>query len=344
MNLKLFKILVTGIVSLLLNVAVAQQSITITGNDLHDAAIHNNLRPGYEYTVNANYGSHPRIAAVAWTNSGYNSYLRSLLSFNLSAIPSGSVIQSATLYFYSDPTVTGSSDANGNSQLSGSNAIYLEKVTSAWDEFTVTWNNQPPTTTADRVWVGPSISATENLQVNLAGIVQGWVNDPQSNNGLKMILENEVRYRSRNYASKNHSNTAIHPKLLITFVPPDPDISLAYKNEIESIFQVNRSYVSTGLLSDYGLFFTNIEKFNGVPTDTNYIEYGEWQLLYSSLFSSRFNTNASLQEPDDVFDQISNTAVANSGIIVLAGMHFTYERFRDDAVSNNLVYISDNKI
>ena len=345
MNLKVFRIIAMGIVSLLLNIAFAQQSITISGVDLGDAMIYRNLKPGYEYTVNTNYAHHSRIAAVAWTASGYKSYMRSLLSFNLSAIPSGSVIQSATLYFYSDPTITGSSDANGNSQLSGSNAIYLEKVTSAWNEFTVTWNNQPATTTADRVWVGPSVSTTENLQINLAGIVQGWVNDPQSNYGLKMFLENEVHYRSRNYASKNHSNPAIHPKLVITFVAPDPDLSLAYKNEIESIFQhVDRSYVSTGLLSDYGLFFTNIEKFNGIVSDTNYIEYTEWQSLYTSVFSSKFNSNAPLLEPVDVFDRISDTSVANSGIILLAGLHFNYERFRDDALSSNLVYISDNKI
>ena len=92
MNLKVFKILATGMVSMLLNVAVAQQSITIAGNDIQDALIYRNTRPGYEYTLNTNYGNHPRTGAVAWTNSGYNSYLRSFLSFNLSAIPSGSVI------------------------------------------------------------------------------------------------------------------------------------------------------------------------------------------------------------------------------------------------------------
>ena len=153
----ILKILTTGLCSLLLNICFAQQTITITGNDLQDAMLYRNLRPGYEYTYNTNYGNHPRIAAVAWSASGYNSSMRSLLSFNLSAIPSGSVIQSATLYLYSDPTITGSSDAKGNSQLIGSNAIYLEKVTSAWDEFTVTWNNQPGTTTTDRVWASVMI-------------------------------------------------------------------------------------------------------------------------------------------------------------------------------------------
>jgi hypothetical protein len=114
MNPQLIKSFVTGMFSMLLSVAVAQQSITITRSGLGDVMLYRNLRPGYEYTVNTNYGNHPRIAAVAWTASSYKSYMRSLLSFQLSAIPSGSTIQSASLYFYSDPNITSSSDANGN--------------------------------------------------------------------------------------------------------------------------------------------------------------------------------------------------------------------------------------
>ncbi len=47
-------------------------------------------------------------------------------------------------------------------------------------------------------------------------------------------------------------------------------ISDAWKNEIEGIFQhVNRTPVTTGLLTDYGIYFTNIDKFNGIPSDTS---------------------------------------------------------------------------
>ncbi len=140
--------------------------------------------------------------------------------FNLQSIPQGSVIQSATLYFYSDPAVTSPNAGDGNSQLSGSNAFYLEKIIQEWSEGIVTWNNQPTTTTADRILVAASTSATENKQINLNTIVQGWVNKPSSNSGLKMTLQSEVYYRSRNYASINHVNTAIRPKLVITFIPP----------------------------------------------------------------------------------------------------------------------------
>ncbi len=77
--------------------------------------------------------------------------------------------------------------------------------------------------------------------------------------------------------------------LLIATVSCFAQVSSAYKTQVESIFQVNRSYVTTGLLEDYGFFYTNVEKFNGVRSDTSYLEYSEWQLVYNSLYTYRFN-------------------------------------------------------
>lgn len=63
-------------------------------------------------------------------------------------------------------------------------------------------------------------------------------------------------------------------------------VSDAYKTQIESIFQkVNRSYVATGLLSDYGLHFTNISKFNSIPSDTTIL------ILASPTFAIFANNN-----------------------------------------------------
>jgi hypothetical protein len=118
-----------------------------------------------------------------------------------------------------------------------------------------------------------------------------------------------------------------------------------WKNEIESIFQhVNRNHVTTGLLTDYGIYFTNIDKFNGIPSDTNYIELTEWQSLYLSLYTCRFNSNATIPEPVEVFDLLDTLSKKHSGIILLAGLHINYDRFKDNALSSNLVYVSNNKI
>lgn len=328
---------------MLLNVVVAQQSITISGSGLGDVMIYRNLRPGYEYTVNTNYAAHPRIAAVAWTASGYKSYMRSLLSFQLSAIPSGSTIQSATLYFYSDPNISGSSDANGNSQLSGSNAFYLEKITSAWNEFSVTWNTQPSTTTADRVWVGPSVSTTENRQINITNIVQGWVNNPQSNFGLKMFLENEVHYRSRNYASKNHMNTALHPKLVITYTEPDP-----LKQRMDHIFGVlDQSFIHTGILTDYGIDLANHTLFDGTIRTDNEMDMNTWRALYGSLLSSVINPSSNMIHLTTINDRLRTYAAGynrNNRSVDLPTLFIACQMLREDAVSQNLIYIENERL
>ena len=151
----------------------AQQSVTISGSDLTDAMLFRSVTNAQ--SANTNYNTYTRITTTAWT-SGSATYMRTLLRFNLSAIPQGSIVQSATLYLNSDHTKTSSSSAEANSQLSGSNAFYLEKVSASWTPTTVTWNTQPATTTTGRLWNGPSTSVTENLQINLTAFVQEWVN------------------------------------------------------------------------------------------------------------------------------------------------------------------------
>jgi hypothetical protein len=228
-------LLIAACYMLLSTPIVAQQTITITtGPRWKDAVVYKDLRSGYTNRADYNYGDYPRLSATAWTNSGSATNWRSLLYFNLDIIPTGSTIHSATLFLYSDPTVTSASSNVGNSQSSGSNAFYLERIIDnttvnnqtnpgqpgEWYETTVTWNNQPPTTTSGRIWVGPSTSATENRQITMTPMVQGWVNNPGSNMGIKMILENELYYRARNYASTNHPNANLHPKLVVSFTPP----------------------------------------------------------------------------------------------------------------------------
>jgi hypothetical protein len=144
-------------------------------------------------------------------------------------------------------------------------------------------------------------------------------------------------------------------------LPLFSQVSDAYKTQMESIFQVDRSYVTTGLLQDYGFYYTNVDKFNGVRSDTSYLEYGEFQSLYSSIYTYRFNSNQTLPDPLTLFAQIENSATqfnqtangrtANAlpseneqSTVLLCGLHYNYERFKSTAVSSNLVFISNNII
>jgi len=61
---------------------------------------------------------------------------RALLRFDLSAIPPGQVIQSASLQLYLRYVQSGSGSA-------ATNRIGLHRVAASWTETGVTWNNQP---------------------------------------------------------------------------------------------------------------------------------------------------------------------------------------------------------
>jgi hypothetical protein len=199
------------------------------------------------------------------------------MRFELSTIPSGAIIQSATLFLNSDPAYT--TGELSNSPLSGSNAIYFQRVTSSWDPTTVTWNTQPSTTTTNRVWVGPSSSATENIQVDIAPLVQQMVNSPASNYGIMMSLENELYYRSRHYASTDHTNTALHPRLVINYTLPD-----ALKQRMDYIFgALDQSAINTGILTDYGADLADQTLYDGVIRTNNELDINSWRALYASL-------------------------------------------------------------
>jgi hypothetical protein len=75
-----------------------------------------------------------------------------------------------------------------------------------------------------------------------------------------------------------------------------------FPETINGIYQnVNRTPVNTGLLRDYGINFTNIEKYNGTSqVDSNKLVYIEWKQIYLSLYSMRFNSNVSIADSINV--------------------------------------------
>jgi hypothetical protein len=161
-----------------------------------------------------NYGSTPDFLATAWTNSADESNLRSLIQFDLSSIPDGATIESAELsLFYKN------SPGNGDhSTLSGSNAAWLERITDAWTESTVTWDNQPATTSVDQVALPASTSNSQDYTaIDVTAIVKGWVSNPATNFGLKLRLQNETAYRQLAFASSDHTEEAKRPKLVIKY-------------------------------------------------------------------------------------------------------------------------------
>ena len=198
----------------LINTCFSQTTIVIdTNNGWDDTFIRQ--KDNDPSSANSNYSHAKKIQAIAWTSSGAQYRVRSLIKFDLSQIPSNATILEATLRLNSDPTHL--QGYNSNRSTSGSNAFYFKLIEQSWNVNTVTWNNQPSASNEHALLIEQSTSETENINVNLRSFVQYWADNPQSNHGLIMELFNEVYYRSRSYASKDHNNPSIRPSLSIVY-------------------------------------------------------------------------------------------------------------------------------
>ena len=181
-----------------------------------------------------NFGNEPEIAAVEWTWNLIGcreGTVRSLLKFEeLSTIPSNAQIVSAELKLFG---VSNSSRfANGNSSYPGapssflSNQSLIQRVTSTWNEQTVTWNTRPSTTTTNQITISSSTSQWNwNFSTNhsnLVAMIQDMVTNPSTNFGFMIRLETETIYRSLLFASSDHSNNLLWPELTVSYTTPPP--------------------------------------------------------------------------------------------------------------------------
>lgn len=159
------------------------------------------VKPGF------NYGGETLIQI----RPEYNGEMRGLLRFDLSAIPAGAMITSATLYLNA---VDGN---NGHV-----NSVY--RVTTGWNEATATWTfpwNLPGGDFEDQTLIATfEIGASGcAIPVDLTGLVSAWVDGTYENEG---ILIRAVGPRSvAHYVSKEDvANPGLRPQLMIAYELP----------------------------------------------------------------------------------------------------------------------------
>ncbi|HTA27717.1 MAG TPA: DNRLRE domain-containing protein [Bacteroidia bacterium] len=167
------------------------------------------------YTPTLNQGTSKEIDAIAWTAGGTPFVSRSVLNFDLSAIPAHSTILSAYLSLWGD---TNTGNAEGDSYLSGSNAWLIQRVTSSWNANTVNWNTQPTTTVTNEVSMPQSTSIYEIFNnINVTALMQDIINNSPNNYGLLFRLQTESYYRSMVFCSSQYPDTNEIPLLVITY-------------------------------------------------------------------------------------------------------------------------------
>lgn len=234
--------------------AQAQTTITLQPDPLtgKDAMLH-----GLSSEANSNGGDNALFIANAWTFDGISGVVRSVIEFNLTSIPANAVIGSAKLSLYASDNATAQ-----HSQLSGSNACWLERVTAGWNASIVTWNTQPKTTAVNRVSLSASTSATQNyIDINVTALVKDM--RAESNFGFMLKLQDENFYRRMSFCSSNHTNPALRPKLSITYSFPteisepttENNIVLVYPNPAAG--QLTIQFANNDLIRDTKFILTN---------------------------------------------------------------------------------------
>jgi len=162
-----------------------------------------------------NYGTDTAVIIQSSVSSGTQSAQRGLFQFDLSSIPAGSTITSATFSAYYYYYYAAGLDPTGRT-------YYLYRNTGTWTETGVTWNTQPGYTASQ----GASAIMPASfgwVYWNVKDIVQSWVNGT-ANYGFMMIDGNETpgtinklaMFLSREYPPAFY----YAPKLMIDYSPP----------------------------------------------------------------------------------------------------------------------------
>ncbi len=114
-------------------------------------------------------------------------------------------------------------------------------------------------------------------------------------------------------------------------------------NRIHYVFaKLNKNEVPTGVLSNYGVQPIDLEYYNGIPADSNYVDLKNFTLLYAGLYTSKINNKISLPTPDAIVQKIET---ANSSTATpVAFMNYRYNKLREDAVDKGLVKVVNDQI
>ena len=213
---KFSSIIVMSLVAITLN---AQTTIVLQpGNqDGKDAWIWSydpfeNINFGENNSSNFGLNNVIRSEVWIWDNvTQVSDTIRGILDFDLSQIPTNSMITEAklSLYYFVN---------TGYTQQTGENEMLIQRVTQDWSETAITWNNKPSTTEVNQQTITRSTSNTQDyLDLNVTALVQDMVDSSSNSYGFMLKMLNEVTFKGLTFASSEHPDTNLHPKLEITY-------------------------------------------------------------------------------------------------------------------------------
>ena len=186
-------------------------------------------------TPNVSDSSMPEIDDLSWDDGNGPYTMRSYLRYDVSEIPAGSVIISATLHLRAK--VDNIRGWTGFPTLD-ENESWLKRVTSAWTPAAISWNNQPSVDDATAVMLAQSTDSSQDYAVNVKAFVESWINNPGSNNGMQLrIIHEEYNDGSLVFAS-GQAPDSLQPTLDICYQPGSNGCTAGFR---DTLYAVGRS-------------------------------------------------------------------------------------------------------
>lgn len=162
----------------------------------------------------ATYLSEP-VLTVMRTN-------RSLIWFNLNALPKSAIIRKVILHLsYDIPVPFDPNEFSTNTDPSVSTwcGAVLQQITEPWEEHGVTWNKQPETTEINQVYISPFIKNANFLDVDVTRLYVSDATIPANarKNGLYLRLWPAERFPGFRFASSDYPDATMRPKLIVYY-------------------------------------------------------------------------------------------------------------------------------
>jgi hypothetical protein len=142
---------------------------------------------------------------------------RVAIDFDLSTIPPNAIIDSALLNLYFNST-SPYLNVIGLEGHSGENSFVIEKIIEEWEENTITWRNQPATTTDHQVFVEDFDDGPRDYEnIDITKLVYDLYQYPDSTFGLMIKHQVEEPYKVTFFASSDHPDKSKRPMLSIYY-------------------------------------------------------------------------------------------------------------------------------
>ena len=192
------------------------------GPGLNNGTDDGSATKGKDTWINNASPTSPSDGAFYLWNISCNQYRgRGLLRFSLDGLPKQN-ITSARVYMYTSVYFNGS----GWVWPAGDQKVSLRKLTSDWNEKTVSWDNPPG---FDPAIIDPKVVHTTGvappnkefqdwLSFDITDLYKGWANGSIPNNGIMLYLDTSVCQNGDEFTmyTSDWADASLRPKLVVT--------------------------------------------------------------------------------------------------------------------------------